>query len=35
MEPENAKMMASFEDYDNLKRDECMSLGKEILETIK
>ena len=35
MEPENAKMMASFQDYDNLKRDECMSLGKEILESIK
>lgn len=35
MEPENAKMMASFEDYNNLKREECMSLGKEILEKIK
>ena len=35
MEPETAKMMASFQDYDNLKRDECMSLGKEILESIK
>jgi menaquinone-dependent protoporphyrinogen IX oxidase len=35
MEPDAAKMMASFQDYDNLKRDECMSLGKEILESIK
>ena len=35
MEPETAKTMASFQDYDNLKRDECMSLGKEILNAIK
>jgi menaquinone-dependent protoporphyrinogen IX oxidase len=35
MEPDAAKMMASFHDYDNLKRDECMSLGKEILTSIK
>lgn len=35
MEPDAAKMMASFQDYDNLKRDECMSLGKEILDSIK
>ncbi|MBN2589039.1 MAG: hypothetical protein JXA96_04195 [Sedimentisphaerales bacterium] len=35
MEPENAQMMASFEDYDNLKRPECMTLGKEILDSIK
>ena len=35
MEPENARMMASFQDYDNLKRDECMSLGKEIMDSIK
>ncbi|MBN1974029.1 MAG: hypothetical protein JW787_10355 [Sedimentisphaerales bacterium] len=35
MEPENAKMMASFQDYDNLKRDECMALGKEIMDSIK
>jgi menaquinone-dependent protoporphyrinogen IX oxidase len=35
MEPESAKMMASFQDYDNLKRDECMALGKEILESLK
>ncbi len=35
MEPDVAKQMASFQDYDNLKRDECMSLGKEILESVK
>ena len=35
MEPENARTMASFQDYDNLKREECMSLGKEILNSIK
>ncbi len=35
MEPETARMMASFEDYDNLKRPECMALGKEILDTLK
>lgn len=35
MDTESAKMMAQMEDYDNLKRTECMSLGKEILETIK
>ena len=35
MEPENAQRMASFADYDNLKRDECMTLGKQILDTIK
>lgn len=35
MDPETAKMMASFQDYDNLNRAECMSLGKEILESLK
>jgi len=35
MDPQTAKQMASFKDYDNLKRDECMSLGKEILDSIK
>ena len=35
MEPDIAKQMASFQDYDNLKRDECMSLGKEILDSLK
>lgn len=31
MEPEIAKMMAQMEDYDNLKRSDCMAFGKEIL----
>jgi len=31
MEPEIAQMMAGIEDYDNLKRDECMGFGREIL----
>ncbi len=35
MDPESAQMMASFADYDNLKRDECMALGKQILDSIK
>ena len=35
MEPDVAKQMASFQDYDNLSRPECMSFGKEILESIK
>ena len=35
MDPQTAKQMASFKDYDNLNRSECMSLGKEILESIK
>lgn len=35
MEPENAQMMASFADYDNLKRSECMDLGKKILDFMK
>jgi len=35
MDAENAQRMASFEDYDNLKRSECMELGKKILESIK
>jgi menaquinone-dependent protoporphyrinogen IX oxidase len=35
MDPQSAQMMGSFDDYDKLKRDECMALGKEILEKIK
>ncbi len=35
MDPENAKMMAAFEDYDNLKRPECMAFGAEILSSLK
>ncbi len=35
MDPETAKMMAAFEDYDNLKRPECMAFGAEILAGLK
>ena len=35
MEPQIAKMMAKMEDYDNLKRSECMAFGKEILDSMK
>jgi hypothetical protein len=31
MEPEIARMMSGMEDYDNLKRQECMDFGREIL----
>jgi len=31
MEPDIAKMMQGMDDYDNLKRDECMAFGREIL----
>jgi menaquinone-dependent protoporphyrinogen IX oxidase len=34
MDPQTAKMMAGFEDYDNLKRFECMAFGKDILSNI-
>jgi len=34
MDPQTAKMMAGFEDYDNLKRFECMAFGKDILSSI-
>jgi menaquinone-dependent protoporphyrinogen IX oxidase len=34
MDPQTAKMMAGFEDYDNLKRFECMAFGKDILSYI-
>ena len=35
MDAEAAQMMGSFDDYDNLKRPECMELGKKILDSIK
>jgi menaquinone-dependent protoporphyrinogen IX oxidase len=35
MDPQTAKMMGSMEDYDNLKRSECMAFGREILESMK
>ena len=34
MEPQTAKMMERMEDYDNLKRTNCMAFGKEILSNI-
>jgi menaquinone-dependent protoporphyrinogen IX oxidase len=34
MEPQVAQRMASFEDYDNLKRYECMAFGSEVLGSI-
>jgi menaquinone-dependent protoporphyrinogen IX oxidase len=35
LEPEVAKMMERMEDYDNLKRTECMAFGKEVLAGLK
>lgn len=35
MDPQTAKMMEQFEDYDNLKRSDCLAFGKEILESLK
>lgn len=38
MEPETRKQMQSFpnmDEYDNLKRSECMAFGKEIIKNIK
>lgn len=32
LDPQTAQMMAGFEDYDNLKRAECMAFGREILD---
>ena len=34
LDAETAKMMASMEDYDNLKRDECMAFGREVLAAL-
>ena len=34
MEPDTANMMSRMEDYDNLKRPECMAFGKEVLENV-
>ncbi len=34
MEPQVAERMASFEDYDNLKRYECMKFGSEVLGSV-
>jgi menaquinone-dependent protoporphyrinogen IX oxidase len=35
MDPQSAKMMAGMEDYDNLKRSECMTFGQEVLAKLK
>ena len=35
LEPEVREMMSQFEDYDNLKRADCMALGEEILDSIE
>ena len=32
MDPQTAEMMAGMEDYDNLKRSDCMAFGQEILD---
>jgi menaquinone-dependent protoporphyrinogen IX oxidase len=34
LEPEAAKLLVNFEDYDNLKRSECLAFGKEIVQTL-
>jgi len=34
MDPDTAKGMASMEDYDNLKRSECMAFGREVVAAI-
>lgn len=34
MDPKTAKMMESMEDYDNLKRFDCMAFGQEILAKV-
>ena len=35
LDPQTAKIMQGFEDYDNLKRDECMEFGQEVLTSMK
>ena len=34
MDPQTAKIIARMEDYDNLKRADCMAFGKEILASM-
>ncbi|MDZ7316174.1 MAG: T9SS type A sorting domain-containing protein [candidate division KSB1 bacterium] len=34
MDPQTAEMMKNFEDYDNLKRSECMAFGQEVLTVV-
>jgi menaquinone-dependent protoporphyrinogen IX oxidase len=35
MDKETFEMMKQFEDYDNLKRADCLAFGKEILASMK
>lgn len=35
MDPQTAKMMERMEDYDNLKRSDCMAFGQEVLASMK
>ena len=35
MDPQTIKMMERMEDYDNLKRADCMAFGQEILASLK
>lgn len=34
MDPETAERMSFLENYDNLKRPECMAFGKEVVESV-
>jgi len=34
MDPQTAAMMASAQDYDNLKRADCMAFGQEVLRSV-
>ena len=34
MDPQTRKMMEKFEDYDDLRRSECLAFGQEILNSI-
>jgi len=35
LEPEAAKLLAHMEDYDDLKRSDCLEFGREILSSLK
>lgn len=35
LDSQTAKMMQGFEDYDNLKRNECMEFGRKVLTSMK
>ena len=34
MDPTSADMMAGFDDYDNLKRTDCLTFGQEVFDSI-